>query len=166
MIFAARKLQGIGLIALLTACALAVFYLVSLRVAATQSELRQVEEQIEAVSLRNRMIEGDIAVVANIRQLDAWNQEMIGYAAPLPGQYLSGERAIASVERLRPIPGVAVPGRVLMARADTRRADSRALTASSSSAADDIDRSDVDRLAMGAEVASADVSAIPAGALR
>lgn len=41
MIFAARKLQGIGLIALLTACALAVFYLVSLRVAATQSELRQ-----------------------------------------------------------------------------------------------------------------------------
>ena len=162
MIFAARKLQGIGLIALLTACALAVFYLVSLRVAATQSELRQVEEQIEEVSLRNRMIEGDIAVVANIRQLDAWNQEMIGYAAPVPGQYLSGERAIASVERLRPIPGVAAPERVLMARADNPRAESG--TASSSAAA--ADRSDADRLAMVAEVASADVSAIPAGALR
>lgn len=165
MIFAARKLQGIGLIALLTACALAVFYLVSLRVAATQSELRQVEEQIEEVSLRNRMIEGDIAVVANIRQLDAWNQEMIGYAAPVPGQYLSGERAIASVERLRPIPGVAAPERVLMARADNPRAESG--TASSSTAvAAAADRSDVDRLAMVAEVASADVSAIPAGALR
>lgn len=164
MIFAARKLQGIGLIALLTACALAVFYLVSLRVAATQSELRQVEEQIEEVSLRNRMIEGDIAVVANIRQLDAWNQEMIGYAAPVPGQYLSGERAIASVERLRPIPGVAAPERVLMARADNPRAESG--TASSSAASGSVDRSDVDRLAMVAEVASADVSAIPAGALR
>lgn len=164
MIFAARKLQGIGLIALLTACALAVFYLVSLRVAATQSELRQVEEQIEEVSLRNRMIEGDIAVVANIRQLDAWNQEMIGYAAPVPGQYLSGERAIASVERLRPIPGVAAPERVLMARADNPRAESG--TASSSAASGTVDRSDVDRLAMVAEVASADVSAIPAGALR
>ncbi len=165
MIFAARKLQGIGLIAILTACALAVFYLVSLRVAATQSELRQVEEQIEEVSLRNRMIEGDIAVVANIRQLDAWNQEMIGYAAPVPGQYLSGERAIASVERLRPIPGVAAPERVLMARADNPRAESG--TASSSTAvAAAADRSDVDRLAMVAEVASADVSAIPAGALR
>ena len=164
MIVAARKLQGIGLIALLTACALAVFYLVSLRVAATQSELRQVEEQIEEVSLRNRMIEGDIAVVANIRQLDAWNQEMIGYAAPVPGQYLSGERAIASVERLRPIPGVAAPERVLMARADNPRAESG--TASSSAASGSVDRSDVDRLAMVAEVASADVSAIPAGALR
>lgn len=164
MIFAARKLQGIGLIALLTACALAVFYLVSLRVAATQSELRQVEEQIEEVSLRNRMIEGDIAVVANIRQLDAWNQEMIGYAAPVPGQYLSGERAIASVERLRPIPGVAAPERVLMARADNPRAESG--TASSSAASAAADRSDADRLAMVAEVASADVSAIPAGALR
>lgn len=164
MIFAARKLQGIGLIALLTACALAVFYLVSLRVAATQSELRQVEEQIEEVSLRNRMIEGDIAVVANIRQLDAWNQEMIGYAAPVPGQYLSGERAIAGVERLRPIPGVAAPERVLMARADNPRAESG--TASSSAASGSVDRSDVDRLAMVAEVASADVSAIPAGALR
>lgn len=151
MIFAARKLQNIGLILLLTICALIV-YPVSLQVSATQSELRRVEQRIAEVRLRNRMIEGDIAVVANVAQLDRWNREMIGYAAPAPGQYLSGERAIASLERLRPLRGVDGRAEVRFAAADT------APTLVSDD--EDVAPRRIDT------IASADVTLIPAGALR
>lgn len=153
MIFAARKLQNIGLIFLLTFCALIV-YPVSLQVSSTQSELRQVERDIAAARLRNRMIEGDIAVVANAGQLDQWNREMIGYAAPAPGQYLSGERAIASVERLRPL--------------RTPDGDTRALLASIDTpllSGEDTQRATVEPQRAEA-IASANVSLIPAGALQ
>lgn len=153
MIFAARKLQNIGLIFLLTFCALIV-YPVSLQVSSTQSELRQVERDIAAARLRNRMIEGDIAVVANAGQLDQWNREMIGYAGPAPGQYLSGERAIASVERLRPL--------------RTPDGDTRALLASIDTpllSGEDTQRATVEPQRAEA-IASANVSLIPAGALQ
>lgn len=150
MIFAARKLQGIGLIVLLTICALIVYPL-NLQVSATQSELRQVEREIAEVRLRNRMIEGDIAVVANARQLDNWNREMIGYSTPAPGQYLSGERAIASVERLRPLRNPSGNERVLFASAEPApRAAPVAEPAPPRIEA----------------IASANVSMIPAGALQ
>lgn len=151
MIFAARKLQNIGLILLLTICALIV-YPVSLQVSATQSELRRVEQRIADVRLRNRMIEGDIAVVANVSQLDRWNRDMIGYVAPAPGQYLSGERAIASLDRLRPLRGIDGRAEVRFAAADTE-----------SPAIDDDEDVPSRRIDT---IASADVTLIPAGALR
>ncbi len=156
MIFAARKLQNIGLILLLTICALIV-YPVSLQVSSTQSELRQVERDIAAVRLRNRMIEGDIAVVVNVAQLDQWNREMIGYAAPAPGQYLSGERAIASVERLRPLRAPSGDTRVLLASADPAPAADAARA--------DPPRAEAQPQRLEA-IASANVSLIPAGALQ
>lgn len=159
MIFAARKLQGIGLIMLLTICALIV-YPVSLQVASTRSKLQEVEQQIAALRLSNRKIEGDIAVVANVVQLDKWNRDMIGYGAPLPGQYLSGERAIASVERLRPLDSPVAPRRVLVAAVQPD--DARPAV----TGARDSGRSGNEQLAVVTEVASANLSSIPEGALR
>lgn len=101
MIFAARKLQGIGLIMLLTICAL-VAYPVTLQVSATRAELRKVETRIGVARQRIRMLEGDIAVLANARQLERWNREYFGYVPPSAGQYLSGERELASLDVLRP----------------------------------------------------------------
>lgn len=116
MIFAARKLQGIGLIMLVTFCFL-IAYPISLRVSATRAELMKVEQQIAAAQQRNRMLEGDIAVLANARQLDRWNADYFGYAMPSEGQYLQGERALASLDRLRAPSDMRVQPQVLTAMA-------------------------------------------------
>lgn len=113
MMFAARKLQGIGLIMLLTMFAL-IAYPISLRVSATRAQLAQVEREIARTRDHNRMLEGDIAVLANARQLDRWNTEFLGYVAPGANQYLAGERALASLDRLQPALGAAVPRPVLV----------------------------------------------------
>jgi hypothetical protein len=100
MLFAARKLQSLGLLALVTICAL-LAYPVSLHVSSTRSELRQVEEQIAQTRRRIRTVEGEIAVLANLSQLERWNADTFGYVAPIAGQYLPGERALSSVQQLR-----------------------------------------------------------------
>lgn len=116
MIFAARKLQGIGLMLLLTAFTLFA-YTINVSVSATRTELQQVEQQIVATQQRNRMLEGDIAVLANAHQLDRWNRDYFGLVAPGAGQYLSGERALASLDRLRPARNASVNAPVLVAMA-------------------------------------------------
>lgn len=118
MIFAARKLQGIGLILLLTAFALFA-YTINVSVSATRTELQQVERQIVEAQQRNRMLEGDIAVLANAHQLDRWNRDYFGLVAPGAGQYLSGERALASLDRLRPARNASIDAPVLVAMAAT-----------------------------------------------
>lgn len=116
MIFAARKLQGIGLILMLTAFALFA-YTINVSVSATRTELQQVERQIVQAQQRNRMLEGDIAVLANAHQLDRWNRDYFGLVAPGAGQYLSGERALASLDRLRPARNASLDAPVLVAMA-------------------------------------------------
>ena len=116
MIFAARKLQGIGLILMLTIAALIV-YPVTLQVSSARAELRRVETEIAETRQRNRMLEGDIAVLANAHQLDRWNREYFGLVAPGAGQYLAGERELASLDRLRPAGNARVDAPVLMAMA-------------------------------------------------
>lgn len=118
MIFAARKLQGIGLILMLTAFALFA-YTINVSVSATRTELQQVERQIVQAQQRNRMLQGDIAVLANAHQLDRWNRDYFGLVAPGAGQYLSGERALASLDRLRPARNASVDAPVLVAMATT-----------------------------------------------
>jgi hypothetical protein len=128
MIFAARKLQGIGLILLVTLCFL-LAYPVHLSVSATRGELRAVEREIAETRARNRTIEGDIAVLANVRQLDRWNSDYFGYIAPTAEQYLPGERAIASIEGLREPHNDAPDAPVLVALVDGADAPAGAATA-------------------------------------
>ena len=125
MIFAARKLQGIGLMLLLTAFTLFA-YTINVSVSATRTELQQVEQQIVETQQRNRMLEGDIAVLANAHQLDRWNRDYFGLVAPGAGQYLSGERALASLNRLRPARNASVDAPVLVAMATAAPAASGA----------------------------------------
>ncbi len=122
MIFAARKLQSVGLVMLLTLFAL-ITYPISLRVSATRAELHKVERDIAATRQQNRMLEGDIAVLANVRQLDRWNSEFFGYLAPNAEQYLPGERGLASLDRLRPARGNPPSQPVLAAMSGRKPAD-------------------------------------------
>jgi hypothetical protein len=137
MMFAARKLQSLGLLALVTICAL-LAYPVSLHVASTRSELRQVEQEIADTRHRIRTVEGEIAVLANLSQLERWNSDTFGYVAPVAGQYLPGEQALASVRQLRAPTGTdRAPIVLAMQRPATTDADGEDIPANRVDTADD-----------------------------
>lgn len=114
MLMAARKLQGIGLVLLVLVFAM-MLYPVSLKVAATRSELSRIEKQIDRTRDNIRYLESELAVRASMRQLEQWNAETFGYSAPSAGQYLSSERQLASLDRLPRARGANDVAPVLMA---------------------------------------------------
>lgn len=116
MLLAARKLQGIGLVLFVLMFAMTL-YPVSLRVAATRSELAQVEYDVLQTRLNIRYLETEFSARASLRQLERWNAEALGYAAPEASQFLSGERALADLDSLRPL-GPARTDRMLLAVAE------------------------------------------------
>ena len=114
MLMAARKLQGIGLVLLVLVFAM-MLYPVSLKVAATRSELAQINHQINRTRDNIRYLESELAVRASMRQLEQWNAETFGYSAPSASQYLANERQLASVDRLPRARGANDVAPVLMA---------------------------------------------------
>ena len=114
MLMAARKLQGIGLVLLVLIFAM-MLYPVSLKVAATRSELTRIEKQIDRTRDNIRYLESELAVRASMRQLEQWNADTFGYSAPSAGQYLSNERQLASFDRLPRARGANDVAPVLMA---------------------------------------------------
>jgi hypothetical protein len=114
MLMAARKLQGIGLVLLVLIFAM-MLYPVSLKVAATRSELTRIERQIDRSRDNIRYLESELAVRASMRQLEQWNADTFGYSAPAADQYLSSERQLASLDRLPRARGANEVAPVLMA---------------------------------------------------
>ncbi|MDK2761703.1 MAG: hypothetical protein KYX64_10160 [Sphingopyxis sp.] len=114
MLMAARKLQGIGLVLLVLIFAM-MLYPVSLKVAATRSELTRIERQIERTRDNIRYLESELAVRASMRQLEQWNADTFGYSAPVADQYLASERQLASLDRLPRARGANEVTPVLMA---------------------------------------------------
>ncbi|HZG33793.1 MAG TPA: hypothetical protein VEZ59_11000 [Sphingopyxis sp.] len=114
MLMAARKLQGIGLVLLVLLFAM-MLYPVSLKVAATRSELAQINRQIESTRSNIRYLESELAVRASMRQLEQWNAETFGYSAPSASQYLENERQLASLGRVPRARGANEVAPVLMA---------------------------------------------------
>ena len=114
MLMAARKLQGIGLVLLVLIFAM-MLYPVSLTVAATRSELTQIERDIVRTRDNIRYLESELAVRASMRQLEQWNADAFGYSAPDAGQYLESERQLASLDRLPRARGANEVAPVLMA---------------------------------------------------
>jgi len=114
MLMAARKLQGIGLVLLVLVFAM-MLYPVSLKVAATRSELSRIEKQIDRTRDNIRYLESELAVRASMRQLEQWNADTFGYSAPSASQYLSNETQLASIDRLPRARGANEVAPVLMA---------------------------------------------------
>ena len=114
MLMAARKLQGIGLVLLVLIFAM-MLYPVSLKVAATRSELARINHQIERTRDNIRYLESELAVRASMRQLEQWNADSFGYSAPDASQYLSSERQLASLDGLPRARGANEVAPVLMA---------------------------------------------------
>jgi hypothetical protein len=114
MLMAARKLQGIGLVLLVLIFAM-MLYPVSLKVAATRSELTRIERDIVRARDNIRYLESELAVRASMRQLEQWNADTFGYSAPDAAQYLENERQLASLDRLPRARGANEVAPVLMA---------------------------------------------------
>lgn len=114
MLMAARKLQGIGLVLLVLLFAM-FLYLLSVNVAATRSQLTRINADIAKAKNSIRYLESEYAVRASMRQLERWNADSFGYAAPVAGQYLHGERELARLEGLPRARGANDVAPVLMA---------------------------------------------------
>lgn len=114
MLMAARKLQGIGLVLLVLIFAM-MLYPVSLKVAATRSELARINQQIDRTESNIRYLESELAVRASMRQLEQWNADTFGYSAPSASQYLENERQLASLGRVPRARGANEVAPVLMA---------------------------------------------------
>jgi DNA polymerase III psi subunit len=91
----ARRLRPIGWVAGVAAAALS-FYLVSLQVASERTELESVQRRIVIAERDIRHLETEFSARASLRQLEAYNNEVLALAAPKVDQYLNSEVQLAS----------------------------------------------------------------------
>jgi hypothetical protein len=115
---AVKRLQSLFWVRLVTMGALGA-YLVSLRAATERNELMRVRAQIAAARGDIRYLETEFASRASMRQLERWNAEDLRYATPTAAQYLNGERALASLDRIEPNGPAFVAPPVLVAMVET-----------------------------------------------
>lgn len=98
---AVKRLQSLFWVLLVTLGALAA-YMVSLRAATERNELNRVRSQIAQTRGEIRYLETEFSARASLRQLERWNAEDFRYSTPTVGQYLDGERALASLDGVQP----------------------------------------------------------------
>ena len=107
------RVRSIGWAVILTVC-VAFTMALTMRVNAVKSQVALAERQIVALRQEKMMLETEFETRANQQQLKALNDVEFGYQAPTPGQYLEGERQLASLARARS-PGAPSPIRVATA---------------------------------------------------
>lgn len=91
----AQRMRPIGWVAGVAGAALS-FYLVSLQVASTRGALESAERKIAVTERQIRHLETEFSARASLRQLEAYNQEVLALAAPKAEQYLTNEIQLAS----------------------------------------------------------------------
>ncbi len=65
-------------------------YLVSLQVAAERGKLEAVEAQIASTRRDLRQLQTELGTRASLRQLEAWNEEVLSLPAPTAAQFVNG----------------------------------------------------------------------------
>jgi hypothetical protein len=106
--------RSLGWMAVLAIC-FALVVILSFKVHAVKSEVLLAERQVIALQRETILLETEFQTRASQRQLAAWNSVEFGYEAPRAGQFLDGERQLASLGQL-PAPGA--PSPIRLARAD------------------------------------------------
>lgn len=87
-------------------------YLVSLQVAAERGKLDAVEAQIAATKRDLRQLQTELGTRASLRQLEAWNGEVLSLSAPKAAQFV-GDAAQLTALNLDPADGAAAPPALL-----------------------------------------------------
>lgn len=109
------RARSIGWAVILMVC-LALTVALTMRVNAVKSQVALAERKIVALRLEKQMLETEFETRANQQQLKALNDVEFGYQAPTPGQYLEGERQLASLAKAR---GPDAPAPIRVATAAT-----------------------------------------------
>ena len=107
------RLRSIGWAVVLTIC-FAFMLALTFRVNAVKSEVRLAERQIVSLRQQKLFLETEFQTRANQQQLKSLNDVEFGYEAPTAGQYIEGERQLASLGKAR-APGAPSPIRVAVA---------------------------------------------------
>jgi hypothetical protein len=113
--------RSLGWAAVLAFCLAAVVVL-SFKVHAVRSEVLLAERQLIALERETLLLETEFQTRASQRQLAEWNAVEFGYGAPRAGQFLDGERQLASLGEVR-APGAPAPIRLASADAADTAAD-------------------------------------------
>jgi hypothetical protein len=129
--------RSLGWAAVLAVCA-ALVVVLSFKVHAVRSEVLLAERQLIALERETLLLETEFETRASQRQLAEWNTVEFGYAAPRAGQFLEGERQLASLGEGR---GPDAPAPIRLARADSD--DAAATAAATASLAETPMRSPV-----------------------
>ncbi len=103
---AAYRLRGVGWFG---GCVVVVlgFYLVSLQVAAERKKLETVNGQIRIAERDIRALETEFDTRGNLAQLERWNGDTLALSAPVAGQFVTSESALAAIDVSQPIGGAA-----------------------------------------------------------
>lgn len=94
---AAHRLKGVGWFG---SCVVVVltFYLVSLQVAAERGRLEAVNARVAGAERDIRALETEFDTRANLAQLEKWNGDTLALTAPVAGQFVADETALASID--------------------------------------------------------------------
>jgi hypothetical protein len=117
--------RSLGWAAVLAICFAAVVVL-SFKVHAARSEVLLAERQLIALQRETILLETEFETRASQRQLAEWNAVEFGYSAPHAGQFLDGERQLASLGEVR---GPDAPSPIRLASADADADAARAAAA-------------------------------------
>lgn len=109
------KARSLGWVAVLAIC-FALVMALSFKVHAVKSEVLLAERQLISLKRETMLLETEFQTRASQRQLAAWNSVEFGYSAPRAGQFLDGERQLASLGQQRD-PNAPAP--IRLARADS-----------------------------------------------
>lgn len=96
MIGSANRLRSVGWLALLGLC-IGLVLVLAFRVNALRSQIHRAEARIVALKQEKLYLETEFETRSNQQQLKVWNDVEFGYAAPVAGQYLEGERQLAAL---------------------------------------------------------------------
>jgi hypothetical protein len=107
----AQRFRPLGWAAGVAAAATAL-YLVSLQVAVERGKLEAVEAQIASAKRDLRQLQTELGTRASLRQLEAWNGEVLSLSAPKAAQF-AGDAAQLTALNLDPADGVAAPPALL-----------------------------------------------------
>jgi hypothetical protein len=110
----AQRFRPVGWVAGVAAAACAL-YMISLQVASERGQLEEIEHKIASTKRDIRSLQTELGTRASLRQLERWNGEVLALSAPGAGQYLSGEQALATIDKSKLGPASAAPPPVMMA---------------------------------------------------
>ncbi len=90
------RVRSIGWAFILTVC-FALVVALTFRVNAVKSQVKLAERQIVSLQQEKMLLETEFETRGNQQQLRALNEVEFGFEAPTAGQYIEGERSLASL---------------------------------------------------------------------